>query len=124
MSKVEDMDIDKGFKEYVFDKASFKYFCSLYRIGKEDFVRKSKIRQLVYSIMNNDFTYSDKQEKFVLEKNQNENGRNWILQYLSNFDYANIDNELILNLDAARGVLKILDNKDMDLIWGRLNRVL
>ena len=118
-----DLDIDDCLKKYVFKEDTFKSFCSLYRIGKDDFVRSSKIRPLVLTAIKENFSFLDNNDNMVLHKEQEESGRSWILKHLSKIDMKNIDNELILNLDAARGVLKIIDNKNIELVWGRLNKV-
>jgi len=118
-----DLDIDDCLKKYVFKEGTFKSFCSLYRIGKDDFVRSTKIRPLVLSVIKESFSFLDTNDDMVLHKDQKESGRSWILKHLSKINMKSIDYELILNLDAARGVLKIIDNENIELVWGRLNKV-
>jgi len=117
-------DIDIHLKEYVLDKNSFKYFHTLYRIGKDSFVRESKIKPLVLSVMKDNFSFSNKSADLVSNEDYKETGRQWILNYFSEIDAVDINEELVLNMDAARGVDKILDDQNSRIVWSRLKKII
>ena len=117
-----DLDVDDLLKKCKLHKDSFECFFSLYRIAKNDFVRNSTIQPLVVSIMNEKFLFSNNKNNLILNKDQKSKGRSWILDFFSKIDEKKIDNDLILNMDSARGVLKALNGSNEELVWGRLNK--
>ena len=114
-------NIDDCLRDYEFDKNNLRLFFSLYRIGKDDFVRKRSILPLVMSVIKEKLSFSKKENTLVVSKNQELKGRGWIFDLFNKIDFADIDNEMVLNLDSCRGVLKILGDSDTGLVWGRLN---
>ena len=118
-----DFDIDVCLRDYDFNKDDLRLFFSLYRIGKGDFVRKKSIFPLVMSVIKEKLSFSKKEDILVVSKNQNLKDRAWILDLFNEISFDDIDNEMILNLDSCRGVLKILDGLNSELFWGRLNNL-
>ena len=116
-------DIDDCLRDYEFNKNNLRLFFSLYRIGKDNFVRKRSILPLVMAVIKEKLSFSNKEKALVVSKNQETKGRNWISDLFSKIDFADVDNEMILNLDSCRGVLKILGGLDTELAWGRLNSI-
>ena len=56
---------------------------------------------------------------------QKEMGRHWIYKFVNNIKMKDLNDGLILNLDAARGTLKILTDKDkINFIWSYLNKII
>ena len=62
----------------------------------------------------------------MFTKKQVEKGRTWIHEYIQNFDSIKLNNELILNLDTARSMIKTAEENNINLewIWHNINQVL
>lgn len=101
----------------------------------------SKDIYLYYSIYHTKLIRSEKINKFIgsnlcinqkvntldfeckILKNQDEFGRQWILDYLNNISLDNIDMELILKMNELRSCLNLVKtNREKLILWGQLNR--
>ena len=118
-----DFDIDICLRDYDFNKDDLRLFFSLYRIGKDDFVRKKSIFPLVLAVIKEKISFSNEENILVASESQDLKGRSWILDLFNKIKLDDINNEMILNLDSCRGVLKILDGANSELVWGRLNNL-
>ena len=118
-------DIDEYIFENSFDLSLFHDIFTLYRIRGEKFIRMNSIYPLVCSLIKNvECVQCTKPQYHVLDE-QKKMGRHWIYKFVNNIKINDLNDELILNLDAARGTLKILTNKDkINFIWNYLNKII
>ena len=124
--KPKDSNIKKYFNNYICDKDTFDIFFNLYRIFKEDLIRKEKIRPYIISILLNECNFN-KQNELDIDylKLQDKKGRRWILDFLNNLPAKTLNAKYILGLDAARGCLKIAENTDDKYkIWTYVNKII
>ena len=122
----KDDSMDDYLTTYVEDMDTYKDFISLYRMYNNGFIRKDKINSYILSVIFEKYKFNKGlNRKMEILEDQRKYGRNWILSYLRSLDLHSINHNLILNLDAARGAIKILKNKkESEFIWDSLNRVL
>jgi len=118
-------DIDEYIFENSFDLNLFHDVFTLYRISGEKFIRRNSIYPLVCSLVKDTkCNQCEKPEYHVLDE-QKEMGRHWIYKFVNNIKMNDLNDGLILNLDAARGTLKILTDKDkINFIWNYLNKII
>ena len=119
------INIDKYIFENSFSPKSFHDIFTLYRISKEEFTRSMKIYPIIGSQINEFNKEDNVQFETKLLENQNKLGRIWIHRLIEKINENDLNDELILNLDVARGCIKILDsNKRKKIVWSYLNEKL
>tara|TARA_B100000029_G_C17340189_1_gene874981 strand:- start:47 stop:919 length:873 start_codon:yes stop_codon:yes gene_type:complete len=123
---IVDVSIDDFLMKMNFNENTYKDLISLYNMYNNKFIRKDKINPYILSVIAEKYE-SNKEfdEKMNILKDQRKYGRKWVLLYLNGLELNNINYNLILNLDAARGAIKVLKNKkETDFIWNGLNKIL
>ena len=100
--------------EELISALEFEEYSVLYSIYHENLVRKDKIISIMSSMINKNidiYSYS------IKEKNKIEPfmKRIWIYDYLKNIKFNDINYKLILDLDAIRSIMKIVQDNELDM---------
>ena len=103
---------------------SFELLSTAYNIFYENLTRSKKVNEHICN-MTPKFLEKNVSLKQCnnYTKNQIKMGRLWLHEFISHLDPDKLDCKLILKLDAARGILKITEDKNYDSIpiWNCIN---
>ena len=109
-------------KRYLYDKKTFPLFLLYYSIVEEDLVRKNNISKYIYHNMHSMLKFSkNKLDKLRVYDSQILKGRLWLNNYIKSLSDKQLNSELIIMLELARGALKVSQKNDAKIIWHNLN---
>ena len=117
---VHDFDL----KQYEFKEDNFLLFMISCSIMKEELVRKENIVKYIKNNVNKKVDFESQAVSFNREKFCNDRTRMWINEFAGSLDGDSINSNLLLTLEACRGVLKICTIEEKEIVWSDLNKYL
>jgi len=116
--QIEDKAVSKmEITQYQWSIDDFEEFGILFSIFNENLIRKDFIRNKCYKRIIQLSKQNIQNIKLKHSVDQIQKGRIWIHNYIQKIDSDNLNNNLILNLDAARSMIKIAEENNMNLEW-------
>ena len=117
---IHDFDLN----QYKYKENDFLLFMISCSIIKEDLVRKENIVKYIKSNINKKVDFESQAVSFSRKSFCNDRTRMWINEFAGSLDRDSINSNLLLTLEACRGVLKVCAIEQNEIVWSNLNKYL
>lgn len=110
--------------QYEYNEDDFLLFMTSCSIINEDLVRKENIVKYIKSNINKKIDFKSPEVNSGKDGSFIDRKRMWINEFAGSLDKNFINSNLLLTLEACRGVLKVCAIEQKEIIWSNLNKYL